>query len=247
MCQNKEVSFLLALFAAVVAIKFTRDFIDTREQKYLFAAAYVLILGLVQFTEFFIHWYADAKKSKVYQVASLFLVLNIVLQFVLSEVLVFMHGGAPAPMCVLDVAFYLILLWLAPVLYRNFGKFNNETACSSLFGCKLEWSPWILLKDANKFLFAVMFLIYFAYFAYATYLLFGWLGLAVYFITAGAVYFPALVFAAQGRELGGTGSIWCVLAALMTILVILGAGDQGLRDQGPSTSPNKSLSAAPKG
>lgn len=196
------------------------DYKNTNEIKYLYMAVYVSLLSFIQFTEFFIH--AFPKKSNVYQIASLCVVFGIVAQFVFSEICVYKYGNVHSAFYILDIVYFIGLIYFLPTWINNFGKYNNEFDCSNWFGCKLKWDAWYKMNDKNKYIRVIMDIIYVCYFCYATYLVFDTPGLIVFLITFSVVYIPILFYSPFGNyKTDGTGSAWCIMAILIILMFII--------------------------
>jgi hypothetical protein len=222
MCQNKEVSFLLTLFSIAIIIKLCLEYKKTNEIKYLYISSYILLVGFIQFIEFFIHYYNDDKKNNIYQIASLCIVFGIVFQFIFSEIVVYKYGNMPLYLCIFDIIFYLCLLFFIPTLYGNFGKYKNDKTCNTILGCKLNWDCWNLIDKRNISISLIMKFIYLIYFCYATYLIFDITGLIIYIISFSLIYIPSFYYYYfLGKNLDGTGSAWCLLAILIFIFLII--------------------------
>lgn len=219
MCQNKEVSILLVIFALAVIMKLCNEYKKTNEIKYLYASVYIGLLGFVQLVEFFIHWYSV--KTNVYQIASLCVVFAIVAQFIFSEIIVYKYGNVPSFFYAFDIIFYMSLIYFLPTLYNNFGNYDNKMECSNWFGCKLKWDSWDKIDRKNIYISIFLKLIYLFYFGYATYLLFDIPGLIIYVMSFSIIYLPAYYYKFMGKHLGGTGSAWCILAILIMLLLII--------------------------
>lgn len=220
MCQNKEVSLLITIFATAVIIKMCMDYKNTNEIKYLYMAVYVSLLSFIQFTEFFIHAYPT--KSNVYQIASLCVVFGVVAQFVFSEICVHKYGNVHSAFYILEIVYYLGLIYFLPTWINNFGKYNNEFDCSNWFGCKLKWDAWAKTDNKNSYIQMLMNLIYAGYFCYATYLVFDTPGLIIYIVTVSMVFLPIFYHRFFGNNnSGGTGSAWCIIAILIILMYII--------------------------
>ncbi len=220
MCQNKEVSLLITIFATSVIIKLCIDYKNTNEIKYLYMAVYVCLLSFIQFIEFFIH--AFPKKSYIYQIASLCTVFGIVAQFIFSEICIHTYGNVHKAFCVFDILYLLGFIYFIPTLIKNFGKYDNNFVCSNWFGCKLKWDAWDKTNDKNTYIRIVMDIIYVSYFCYASYLVFGIPGLVLYLISFSIIYLPVLIYLPfKNYGTDGTGSAWCILAVVIIITYII--------------------------
>ena len=224
MCHNKETSAVISLFALAVIVSLFIKYRDTGETKYAYAAAYIFVLALMQVTEFFIHWYKNNPKSMVYQLASVFILVTFIIQFIASEVCIYMNG-APKEMCILDIVFYLVMAYSMYSIKDSFGSFVNENNCSNpLIGCKLIWDVCVQIYENAPKITTLAVLIYMVYVGWTSYLIFDWPVLLIYLgtlvFTFGTSYFVG--GKNKGKSIAyGSSSAWCLWAIGLSLLLII--------------------------
>ncbi len=206
---------MIFIVSLAVIIHLGMKYKETNEYKYLYAAMYILVLALMQLVEFVLHLYTSNKKSNIYQLASVFILVTFVIQFIAAEVCIY-TSGAPIPLCIVDIIFYCILAYSFYSVYKFVGKFDNTQDCSNWMGCKLRWDPCTKIYQNNKSLTALVVLIYVIYVGWTTYLIFDVPLLIVYLLTLFITFVPAFLTGGSGF-----GSAWCLYAILLSILMII--------------------------
>lgn len=177
MCHNKEVSFIVFIFALSVAIGlFTKN-----EPLYTFAGLYILALGSMQLVEFGLHLTDGDKTSDPYQFASWCILLAYVFQFAAASSCVHYYQKMPA-LCVIDIIYYAMIFGMVGILwdYRmgsgGSKKFDNAQDCKTITGCKLIWDPFLIVFNSKwgKWFLMIAMLCYLVYVCWATYIIFHW-------------------------------------------------------------------------
>jgi len=211
MCHNKEVSFVICIFALAVIINLCLKYKETQELKYLYAAIYILCLSSMQLVEFFLHYYGKSIEKNGFQVASVCVLVAFVFQFICCEICLYLNG-APLQVLVLDIIFYLSLFYAIYTIKDKFGHFKYEFDCSEIIGCKLKWGIFNEASTKNFWLMTLVILIYVSFIAWASYLIFDIVGIVTFLV----IFLLAYYF-----NRNSVGSAWCFyVIILMTILVI---------------------------
>ncbi len=212
MCHNKETSMIIFLFSIAVFIHLLIEYNKTHDNKYIFAAFYILLISGMQLVEFFIH--------SGYKSASMWVLYILVLQFIGTEVYLYYNKILPVEACVVDVLFYASLFYLFYNVYNK--RIVNSNYCDHPYltlGCKLNWGILDNLKNASLFLYTLMLTIYLVYVFLCTYEIFT-LPIFIIFIL---IFFMTLIMPDildRSINFKGSSSAWCFFAVLLMTSVI---------------------------
>jgi len=219
MCYNKEVSFVIALFGTVCAIKeFKKGDIIS-----IFRGIYLLCLVLMQVNEFFLHLYNNPD-TWTHQIASFCIPVIILIQVILL-----LTAGVVLPNVTKDLsiavivfgslfmilAVYFFIKVLIPALWNK--KFRSIAACKE--GCRLKWDSDEKCSADNSWFLNLQRLCYMVTLCIVTYLLFGWELVVVLLTLILVAYFMMLLGPVKGRNL--LGSLWCFLSVILFSCVVI--------------------------
>ena len=223
MCYNKEVSIFIFIISMSVVYNFFNNYNQTKDtnevlsNNYYYGGLIILFLSLMQFVEFLLHWKIE-KGSLISNINNInYLVgITVLLQFIMTEYYLYSTNVFPKEACVVDIIFYLIILY---TFYNYILPYNNKSkntyTCSNFFGgCRLSWE----IFDYKYFPYQLLFLLYIIYTIYNFISLYHIFKLEWSLIFLIISLFTFLIPFVLYKKT--SGSAWCFFVVLITIIVV---------------------------
>lgn len=234
MCHNKETSLVIFIFSLSVIIELIVRGVESQDSRYIFASLYLFSLSLMQLVEFFIHKYDNS------QILYWMVLVAIVLQFITSEIYLYMNKLVPVYVCFLDIIFHLFILIVVIIIGKNITILDNNSMkdCGEWFivrmtGCKLRWSVLEDMVGKAPILTGIAMLIFVVYITMSTYHLFHEGVFSAYIIILILTMGISFIFNKNPTfKTSGSSSAWCFFVIILSIVVIIFdrscSGDRGV-------------------
>lgn len=227
MCQNKEVSFIIFIFALTTIINMFINYDSSKNPSYLYTGMYLIGLALMQLVEFFIHLNLSMKEinNQIDKFLGYMVFLTILIQFSLMVYCIYKTEIIPkiANYALSGIFASCMLILFIYVVRKGFN--NNKINCESII-CKLQWGILDELSENKKtFIFLMIaMLIHTAYICISTYTIFTEPVFIAFMILTGTVMVIPTFISLFGKAIPlskGLSSTWCLTTLIIIIIALL--------------------------